>query len=128
RTSSWGALRAGKGLYFSAHDQPKAAGQQLDMQATIAQLERALEIAKALAASVTTAKAVPADTDAQKQVNDELDGLKAPGLLASAPASIGIVSGRGVQVAAQDNISAVAGGNVDVSAVKRVTVAAGELV
>ncbi|MGB8421743.1 type VI secretion system Vgr family protein [Paraburkholderia sp.] len=128
RTSSWGALRAGKGLYFSAHDQPKAAGQQLDMQAAIAQLERALEIAKALAASVTTAKAVPADTDAQKQVNDELDGLKAPGLLASAPASIGLVSGRGVQVAAQDNISAVAGGNVDVSAVKRFTVAAGELV
>jgi type VI secretion system secreted protein VgrG len=128
RTSGWGALRAGKGLHITAHDQPNAAGQQLDMRETIAQLESALEIAKALAASATTAKAVPADTEAQKQVNDELDGLKQPGILASAPASIGIVSGRGVQVAAQDNISAVAGKNVDVSVVRRFTVAAGELV
>jgi type VI secretion system secreted protein VgrG len=128
RTSGWGALRAGKGLYVTAHDQPKAAAQQLDMQATIAQLESALEIARALAGSATTAKAAPADTDAQKQVKDELDGLKQPGILASAPASIGIVSGRGMQLAAQENISAVAGKSVDVSAVKRFTVAAGELV
>ncbi|CAE6821442.1 hypothetical protein R69746_06068 [Paraburkholderia aspalathi] len=128
RTSSWGVLRAGKGLYFTAHDQPKAGGQQLDMQATIAQLESALQIAKALAASATTAKAAPADTDAQKQVRDELDGLKQPGILAGAPASIGIVSGRGVQVAAQENVSAVAGKSVDISAVKRFTAAAGEIV
>jgi type VI secretion system secreted protein VgrG len=128
RTSSWGALRAGKGLYVCAHDQPKAGGQQLDMQATIAQLESALEIARALADAARTAKAIPADTDAQKQVNDELDGLKEPGILASAPASIGIVSGRGVQVTARDNIAAVAGKNVDISVAKRFTVAAGELV
>jgi type VI secretion system secreted protein VgrG len=128
RTSGWGALRAGKGMHITAHDQPNAAGQQLDMQTTIAQLESALEIAKALAGSATTAKAIPADTDAQKRVNDELSGLKQPGILASAPASIGIVSGRGLQVAAQDNITAVAGGNVDVSVLKRFTVAAGELV
>jgi uncharacterized protein (DUF2345 family) len=85
-------------------------------------------LARALANSVRAAKAIPADTDAQKQVNDELNGLKEPGLLVSAPASIGIVSGRGVQVVAQDNISAVAGKNVDVSAVKRFTMAAGEAV
>jgi type VI secretion system secreted protein VgrG len=128
RTSGYGAVRAGKGLFLSADDQPGATGPQLDMQATIARLESALEIAKALASSTTTAKAISADTDAQKKVNDELNGLKESGLLASAPASIGIVSGRSVQVAAQENISAVAGKNVDVSAVKSFTVAAGELV
>ncbi|WP_096716752.1 type VI secretion system Vgr family protein [Paraburkholderia acidicola] len=128
RTSGHGALRAGRGLHLSAHDQPGATGKQLDMQAAVAQLESALELAKALADSARSAKAVPADTDSQQQLRDELDGLKKPGILASAPASIGIVSGQDVQIAAQDNISAVAGRNVDVSVLKRFTVAAGELV
>ncbi|WP_096725117.1 type VI secretion system Vgr family protein [Paraburkholderia acidicola] len=128
RTSGHGALRAGRGLHLSAHDQPNAAGKQLDMQATIAQIESALEIARALAASAMSAKAIPADTDAQKQVKDELDGVKQPGILASAPASIGIVSGAGVQVTTQENISTAAGRNLDISVVKRFTVATGELV
>ncbi|AQH03166.1 type IV secretion protein Rhs [Burkholderia sp. KK1] len=128
RTSGYGAVRGGKGVYVTAYDQPAASGKQLEMQQTIAQLEQALELAKALADSARTAKAVPADLDAQKQVNDELDGLKQPGLLASAPASIGLVAGRGVQVAAKESISAVAGKNADFSVMKRFTVAAGELV
>jgi type VI secretion system secreted protein VgrG len=74
------------------------------------------------------AKAIPANTDAQKQMNDELNGLKRPGILASAPASIGVVAGSGVQVAAQGTISAVAGKNLDVSAAKCFTLAVGELV
>ncbi|APR35974.1 type VI secretion system Vgr family protein [Paraburkholderia sp. SOS3] len=128
RTSGYGAIRAGGGQLITAYDRPAANGKQLDMQETIAQLERALEIAKALAASAKTAKAIPADTDAQKQMNDELDGLKRPGILASAPASIGVVAGSGVQVAAQGTISAVAGKNLDVSAAKCFTLAVGELV
>ncbi|GAA0843572.1 type VI secretion system Vgr family protein [Cupriavidus pauculus] len=128
RTSGWGALRAGRGMLLTAHDQPDAGGQQLDMQQTIAQLESALAIAKSLAESAATANAAPADTDAQKQVNEEFGGLKKPAIPATAPASVGIVSGRGVQIAAADNVSTVAGKNVDMTAVKRLTVAAGESV
>ncbi|SAL10208.1 Rhs element Vgr protein [Caballeronia peredens] len=128
RTSGYGAIRAGKGLYVTAYDQPAASGKQLDMQQTIAQLESALELAKALADSTRAAKAEPADTDAQLAVNKELDGLKNAGLLASAPASIGIVAGRGVHVAAKETISAVAGKNADFSVMKRFTIAAGDLV
>lgn len=128
RTSGYGAIRAGKGVYITAHDQPVAAGKQLDMHQTVAQLEEALELAKALADSARASKAAPADIEAQNTVNQKLDGLKEAGLLASAPASIGLVSGRGVHVAAQDNISAVAGKNADISVAKRFTVAAGELV
>ncbi len=128
RTSGYGATRAGKGQFITAYDRPAAGGQQLDMQETIAQLETALELARALADSARSAKAVPADIDAQHQVNDELNGLKKPGVLASAPASVGIVSGSGVQVCAKDNINAVAGKSADISVVKRFTVAAGELV
>ncbi|WP_250454384.1 type VI secretion system Vgr family protein [Caballeronia sp. ATUFL_M2_KS44] len=128
RTSGHGAIRGGQGVYITAYDQPAASGKQLDMQQTVAQLESALELAKALADSSRAAKAIPADTEAQQAVTRELDGLKDAGLLASAPACVGIAAGRGVQVAAKQNISAVAGRNADFSVMKRFTVAAGELV
>jgi type VI secretion system secreted protein VgrG len=128
RTSGWGALRAGKGVMITTCDRPGATGKQLDMQETIAQLESALELAKALAASAQSAKVEPADTDAQQQIKDDLDGLKKPGLLMSTPASAAIIAGQGVQLAAQDSINAVAGKNADWSVLKRFTVAAGEVI
>jgi type VI secretion system secreted protein VgrG len=128
RTSGYGVNRAGKGLHLTAHDRPAANGKQLDMQETIAQLESALELAKALASSASSAKAVSTDTDAQQQMKDDLDGLKKPGLLMSTPASAGIVAGQGVQFAAAGDINAVAGKNADFSVAKRFTVAAGELI
>jgi type VI secretion system secreted protein VgrG len=126
RTSGYGVNRGGKGLMVTAWDRPAATGRQLDMQETVAQLEQALATAKALAVSAQSAKAEPADTDAQQQMNDDLHGLKKPGLLMSTPASAGIVAGQGIQLAAQGNISAVAGKNADWSVLKRFTVAVGE--
>jgi type VI secretion system secreted protein VgrG len=126
RSSGWGALRAGKGVMVTTYDRPGATGKQLDMQETIAQLEEALATAKVLAASASSAKAEPADTDAQQQMKDDLDGLKKQGLLMSTPASVALVAGEGIQLAAQDNINAVAGKNADWSVLKRFTVAAGE--
>ncbi|WP_322107402.1 DUF2345 domain-containing protein, partial [Paraburkholderia sp. J41] len=79
-------------------------------------------------ASATSAKAEPADTDAQRRMKDDFDGLKQPGLLMSTPASAGIVAGHGIQFAAEDNVSTVAGKNADWSVLKRWTVAAGEKV
>ncbi|MGF6767326.1 type VI secretion system secreted protein VgrG [Paraburkholderia sp. GAS33] len=126
RTSGYGVSRAGKGMMVTAYDRPGASGNQLDMQETIAQLESALATAKALAASAQSAKAEPADTDAQKQMKEDFDGLKKPDLLMSTPASAAVVAGGGVQFAAQDSINAVAGKNADWSVLKRFTVAAGE--
>jgi type VI secretion system secreted protein VgrG len=126
RTSGYGVNRAGKGLHLTAYDRPGASGQQLDMQEAIAQLESALEAAKALAASASSAKAEPADTAVQQQMKEDFDGLKKPGLLMSTPASAGIVAGGGVQLSAQDSISTVAGKNADWSVLKRFTVAVGE--
>jgi type VI secretion system secreted protein VgrG len=126
RTCGYGVNRAGKGMMVTAYDRPGATGLQLDMQETIAQLESAPATAKALAASANSAKAEPADTDAQQQMKEEFGGLKKPGLLMSTPASAGIVAGGGVQLSAQDSISTVAGKNADWSVLKRFTVAAGE--
>ncbi|MDN7665637.1 type VI secretion system Vgr family protein [Burkholderia vietnamiensis] len=126
RTSGHGVGRAGKGLHLTAYDRPGAAGQQLDMQETIAQLESAIALAKSLADATRTAKAIPADIDAQQAMKDDFDGLQQPGILASAPASVGIVAGGGVQIAAQDAIAAMAGKNADFSVLGRFTAAAGE--
>src|SRR6185437_10678370 len=110
----------------TTYERPGASGQQLDMHETIAQLERTLATAKALAASASSAGAEPANTDAQQQIKDDRDGLKKPGLLMSTSASAGVVAGGGVQFSAQNCISTVAGKNADWSMLKRYTVAAGE--
>ncbi|MEM5310273.1 type VI secretion system tip protein VgrG [Paraburkholderia sp. JHI869] len=128
RTSGWGVNRAGKGLHLTTYDRPAATGKQLDMQEAIAQLESALATAKALASAATTSKAEPADTDAQQQVKDDLDGLKKAGVLMSTPASAAVVTGQGMQFTAKDNITGVAGKNADWSVLKRFTVAAGEVI
>jgi type VI secretion system secreted protein VgrG len=126
RSSGYGVSRAGKGLHLTTYDRPGATGKQLDMQETIAQLESALATAKALAACASSAKAEPADTDAQQQTKEDFDGLTKPGLLMSTPASAGIVAGGSVQLSAQNDISVVAGKNTDWSVLKRFTVAACE--
>jgi type VI secretion system secreted protein VgrG len=126
RTSGWGVLRAGKGVMVTTYDRPAATGAQRDMQETMAQLDSALELARALAASATSAKAEPADTDAQQQVKDDLDNLKKPGLLMSTPASAALVAAGGIQFSAEGNITGVAGRNIDWSVVKRFTAAVGE--
>ncbi|QYY31654.1 type VI secretion system tip protein VgrG [Cupriavidus pinatubonensis] len=128
RTSGYGALRGGKGLFITAYDQRLASGQQLDMQETIAELERALNLARSLAASTRQTRAEPADIDAQQQAIRELNKLGAAGSLISAPASIALASERNIQLAAGRNVSTVAGESADISALKRITMAAGDLI
>ncbi|WP_157766739.1 type VI secretion system Vgr family protein, partial [Caballeronia sordidicola] len=128
RTAAYGSIRAGYGLHLTAHNRPDASGKQLDMQETIAQLEKALALARSLADSARASKTQPADTDGQKNTNDQLDQFKEPGILASAPGPVGIVSGKSVQVTANNDIQAIAGKNVDLSIGKSFTVAAVKLV
>ena len=128
RTSGFNALRGGSGVYLSAYDRPGASGHQLDMQETISELERALALARSLADSASASKADPADLSAQKAVNDGLDQLKQPGILAGAPGPVGIVSGKSIQFAASDSIQATAGNSADWNVLKRLRMAAGEAV
>jgi type VI secretion system secreted protein VgrG len=128
RTSGWGAIRSGKGMFISADDQPKATGQQLDMQAALKELQSALSRVTALANATTQAKAVPADKATQSGLMDALDQLRSAGLIASAPAGIALVTPRSIQQAAGENVMLSAGKHIDLSAVKRLTMAAGDLI
>ncbi|WP_186426023.1 type VI secretion system Vgr family protein [Cupriavidus metallidurans] len=126
RTSGWGAIRGGKGLFLSADDQPGANGQQLDMQSALRLLEQALQQTEVLADTAKAAQAMAADCERQKTLlNASLKQLKAAGLLASAPAGMALVSGTDLQLSAGNNIIATAGGNADISVLRQFAVAAG---
>ena len=129
RTSGYGAIRAGKGMFISADDQPAAGGQQLEMTAAQGLLERALQLMEALAEAANVAQTIAADYEKQKTLlNGTLKELKKAGILVSAPAGIALVSGEHLQVSAAGNLIATAGGNADIGVIKRFTVAAGEAV
>jgi type VI secretion system secreted protein VgrG len=129
RTSGYGAIRAGKGLFISADDQPVASGKQLEMEPAQVLLEQALRQMQTLAEAANAAQAIAADYEKQKALlNGTLKELKQAGILVSAPAGIALASGKHLQLIAADNLIATAGGNADVGVLRRFTVAAGESV
>ncbi|MFC0086482.1 type VI secretion system Vgr family protein [Dyella flava] len=129
RTDGHASVRAAKGLFMSADAQPRANGQQLDMQAAMAPLQQAQMHLQSLSEAAQTAHALAADTAAQKAlIENRLKDLQARVALLSAPDGIGITTGDSLHLNAAQNLIATAGGHLDVGVMKRLTVAAGELV
>lgn len=122
------ALRGGSGVMVSAYARNGASGKQLDMQETIAQLEDALALAKALASSARASKAEAADIDSQRSASKALDKLAQSGVLVTTPESAGVVTGKSVQFVAGESIMGVARGDASWSAWKRFTVAAHDMI
>ncbi|WP_414449329.1 type VI secretion system Vgr family protein [Burkholderia sp. 22PA0099] len=129
RTDEHVAIRGGKGVFISADMLSVPSGPQLDMRPAQGRLELALQQMQSLADAAQAAEAVAADYARQKVLLDETLGeLKKAGVLISAPAGVGIVSGDHLQLTAGKNLIANAGGNADIGVMKRFTVAAGEAV
>ncbi|WP_322060977.1 type VI secretion system tip protein VgrG [Paraburkholderia sp. J63] len=129
RTSAWAAVRGGQGVFVSADDQPVASGKQLDMRAAEDLLQQALEQMQTLSDAAKTANAYAAEVEKQRDLlNDTLKGLKQAGILLSAPAGMGLVSGDHLQVSAAKNLVATAGGNAEVGVLRKLTVAAGDAI
>ncbi|SFN14924.1 type VI secretion system secreted protein VgrG [Candidatus Pantoea varia] len=127
RSDSWGAIRAQKGIFITADEQPKAQGQQLEMQPTLARLSAALVEMQSLAASAQQAQALAADVGRQQALlQKKIEQLKGEILLGSAPQGVVLVSGEDMQLSAQDNLTLTAGKQLDVGAQKDFTLAAGE--
>ena len=129
RTSGYGAIRAGKGMFISADDQPGAGDKQLEMSAARGLLQRAMKQMQDLSEATTAAKAAAADFNKQKALFEEtLSELKKAGILVSAPDGLALASGSHLQLSASANLIATAGGNADIGVIKRFTVAAGEII
>ena len=129
RTSGYGAIRGGKGLFVSADDQPMAQGPQLEMAAADASFQQAMEVMRNLNESANAARAWLAEVDQQRAlIKEKLAGLRKPVIVASAPEGIGIASGQDLQLAAQRQIFVTAGNSLDIGVFKRMTVAAKEAI
>lgn len=129
RTDSWGAIRAGKGIFITADAQLKAQGQQLDMQPALDSLQQAQQLAESLSNAVKTAQAELAQIQAQKSLYESaLKDLQQSVLLMSAPAGIAQVSPQNIQISTGSNFSQTSAQNSDFSVFKNFTVAAGEMI
>ncbi|QXG35619.1 type VI secretion system Vgr family protein [Pseudomonas viridiflava] len=125
RTDGWGAIRGGKGVFISADEQARAAGEQLDMTAAINQLESALSLARSMAQAASSAETTPSDLDSQLDLQQRLTGLSQPCVLVHAPEGIGVLSPKALCLSSTaQSVGIMAGVNTDISAGRDITAAA----
>lgn len=125
RTDSYGAIRAGKGILLTTQAQPKSAGQQLNMDEIKRQLSDALSLAESLSGLLQTAQLEPLDNSTQQSfLQQNVDTLKQPVIVAGAPGGIALSTPRHIQLSANGSQIMTAGGNTEVSSLRRMVLAA----
>jgi len=127
RTDGHVALRGGKGVFISAEAQPKADGEMLAMAEAAERLTAAGEQLKALSDDAQTAKAEPAQWEAQLAfMREKIERLQKAVALLSAPEGIALTSGKHLQLAASRNVMVNAGADADIGVIKRLFIGVGE--
>ncbi|ECA1950232.1 type VI secretion system tip protein VgrG [Salmonella enterica subsp. enterica serovar Virchow] len=126
RTDAHVAVRGAKGVLLSSEARLKAEGQHLDMTATIAQLEKALALARTLEKTASIAEASPAESGAQQALTTALHTLKEPGVVVHGEAGIAQVTPESLQQTAGKNLIATAGQDASFSILRQFSVAAGQ--
>jgi type VI secretion system secreted protein VgrG len=128
RTDEWGAIRAGKGVYVTTTEQEKATGQQLEMQDSIKQIEKSLNISYALIECGKSSGAEPAEISQQQALQSATNQLQQPTVVIHGDQGIAQTSSKSIQSAASENIIVTAGKNASVNIFKKLSMAAGEMV
>ncbi|WP_428943310.1 type VI secretion system Vgr family protein [Pantoea sp. FN060301] len=127
RTDAHVAIRGGKGVFITADKQPLADGQMLAMEEATARLKQAAEQMRALSDDAKTAKAEPAQLEAQLAfMREQIEKLQEAVTLIGAPKGIALASGQHLQLAASRNLIFNAGANADMGVMKRLFIGVGE--
>ncbi|ORM62292.1 type IV secretion protein Rhs, partial [Pantoea rodasii] len=127
RTDKHIAVRGGAGLFISADKQPKALGPILEMQAAMERLKQSAEQMDSLSKDAQSAKAEPAQIEAQLSfMREQIKELKEAVAVLSAPEGIALTSGKHLQLAARQNLTFSAGADTDIGIVKRLFVGVGQ--
>lgn len=92
RTDTWGALRAGKGIFISADAQPAAQGPQLEMAPAINLLKGALNQITEWGSIAQRHHNFSPDAGTLRDFISQAEQLKTPALLMSAPGGIASVT------------------------------------
>ncbi|EMH6404732.1 type VI secretion system tip protein VgrG [Providencia rettgeri] len=120
RTDSWGAIRAGKGLLISTHEQEKANEQQLNIDEIKRQLSDALSMAESLSTILEKAEVEPLDNQTQETfLHGNITQLQEPVILAGAPGGIAVSTPKHIQHSSNGNQIYTAAGNTEISSLKR---------
>ncbi|PHM42160.1 hypothetical protein Xszus_01890 [Xenorhabdus szentirmaii] len=127
RTDGHGAIRAGKGIFISAHTQAKAQNKVLEMSQPLSQLQQANSEMQALSDAAEQATALASDIKQQLNfAKERLTQLQSAVILASAPQGIALTSGEHLQLAAGENLMVNAGKNADIGVIKNCFIGVGE--
>ncbi len=127
RSDKWGALRAGKGIFITADKQVSAVGKMLEMQGTLDRLKQAGDQMESLSGDAQSAKAEPAQVEAQLAfMHEQIEQLKEAVAVLSAPQGIALSSGKHLQMTASSNLMLNAGADADMGVMKRLFIGAGE--
>ena len=92
RTDHWGALRAGKGLFISADQQPKAQGDVLAMDSAVEQLDKAQQQVHDWRKVSAEHHSLQPGIDDLQQLKTSATALQDPAILLSAPKGIAAVT------------------------------------
>jgi type VI secretion system secreted protein VgrG len=125
RTDERGVIRVAKGLFISADGQQKAAGDVLDMDIALNEIEICLQKLQQLDMAAEQAQALQADIASQLRMFDERLKPLNETLLFSAPDGMAFTSGEHMQLAARKNIAINAGGDISVGSMGNMTALAG---
>lgn len=125
RTDEYGAIRAAKGLFLTADEQPKAQGPVLEMTPAVNQIKQANSQMQALNSAAEAAGALVSDIGARiSLINDRIKGLQSAVLLGSAPRGIAFTSGEHLQLTSTKNTMMNAGQHLDIGAMKNLSLSA----
>ncbi|WP_323862607.1 DUF2345 domain-containing protein [Xenorhabdus szentirmaii] len=125
RTDEHGAVRAGKGLFISAEEQPKAQGQVLDMTKALDEIAFLQRQVEQLSDAAEQANTLAADLHEQVAMFEERLKPLNKAMLASAPSGMGLTSDSHVQLAAGDNLMVNVGGHANIGVMENMTLQVG---
>lgn len=129
RSSGYGAIRAGKGLFVSTDDRPRAVGLQLDLQEATTRLNDALARMEGLTQAARIARAEAADAKQMQEVlQNQMKDIQQAVMLLSAKSSIALVTPDTILHSAGTNLTMTAGASADIGVLRKFTVAAGEAI
>ncbi|ELY3999838.1 type VI secretion system tip protein VgrG [Cronobacter dublinensis] len=126
RTDEYGVIRVAKGLFITAQGQAKAAGEVLDRETALKEIEICLQQIEQLNQAAAQAQALQADMASQAAMFNPRLTLLNEMIHVHGPQGVAFTSGEHMQLAASKNVSVSAAGDISFGAMGNMTLLAGE--
>ena len=122
RTDSWGAIRAGKGLFISADNQAKAGGEVLAMEPAISLIKGAISQLDDCREITQAHHNLQPEKEGLDNLLKNTDKLASPSILMHAPEGIGIVTNETLLMQSVEALYAQTKGEMHLSSTENIAV------